>query len=278
VALPLPIAIPTAGDAPGIRARRIAQLLGGLFLYGLAISLEVRAGIGLSPWDVLAQGVSNRTGIPFGFVTNIVGALVLLVWIPLRQRPGIGTVLNVLVVGPSAQFGLWLFPQQHAPVLQGLMFGGGLLLLAVATGLYIGARMGPGPRDGLMTGLRQRFGWSIWVARTIVEGSVLVVGAILGGQVGLGTIAFVLLVGPLVHVAMPLLRVPGGEPEKAVAVRERRFVLAEWSPAGILARGGRVDHDAERVHAELRGIAEARQESAARRARLESRPPFLPDV
>jgi uncharacterized membrane protein YczE len=249
VALSLPIAIPTAGDAPAIRARRIAQLLGGLFLYGLAISLEVRAGIGLSPWDVLAQGLSNRTGIPFGFVTNIVGALVLLVWIPLRQRPGIGTVLNVLLVGPSAQLGLWLLPQQHSPILQGFMFAGGLLLLAVATGLYIGARMGPGPRDGLMTGLRQRFGWSIWVARTIVEGSVLVVGAVLGGQVGIGTIAFVLLVGPLVHVAMPLLRVPGGEPEKAAPRPERRFSLAAHRPV-------RGDRDGERAYADLRAISQ----------------------
>jgi uncharacterized membrane protein YczE len=249
VALSLPIAIPTAGDAPAIRARRIAQLLGGLFLYGIAISLEVRAGIGLSPWDVLAQGVANRTSIPFGFVTNIVGALVLLVWIPLRQRPGIGTVLNVLLVGPSAQLGLWLIPQQHAPLLQGVMFAGGLLLLAVATGLYIGARMGPGPRDGLMTGLRQRFGWSIWVARTIVEGSVLVVGAILGGQVGIGTIAFVLLVGPLVHVAMPLLRVPGGEPEAPAAVRQRPWALTARMPM-------RGDRDGERAYADLRAIAQ----------------------
>ncbi|MGN6326671.1 membrane protein YczE [Pseudolysinimonas sp.] len=249
MALSLPIAIPTAGDAPAIRARRIAQLLGGLFLYGIAISLEVRAGIGLSPWDVLAQGLANRTGIPFGFVTNIVGALVLLVWIPLRQRPGIGTVLNVLLVGPSAQLGLWLIPQQHAPMLQGLMFAGGLLLLAVATGLYIGARMGPGPRDGLMTGLRQRFGWSIWVARTIVEGSVLVVGAILGGQVGIGTVAFVLLVGPLVHVAMPLLRVPGGAAETPVVRPRPAAGLASFRP-----RSG--DRDGERVYADLRAVSQ----------------------
>jgi uncharacterized membrane protein YczE len=249
VALSLPIAIPTAGDRPAIRVRRFAQLLGGLFLYGVAIALEVRAGIGLSPWDVLAQGVSNRTGIPFGFVTNIVGALVLLVWIPLRQRPGLGTVLNVIVVGPSAQLGLAVLPQQHDPLLQGLMFAGGLALLAVATGLYIGARLGPGPRDGLMTGLRQRFGWSIWVARTIVEGSVLVVGAVLGGQVGIGTIIFVLLVGPLVHVAMPLLRVPGGEPEKPAAPRARPFSLTAWMPP-------RGDRDGERAYADLRAISQ----------------------
>ncbi len=249
MALSLPIAIPTAGDRPAIRVRRLVQLLGGLFLYGVAIALEVRAGVGLSPWDVLAQGLANRTGMSFGLVTNIVGALVLVVWIPLRQRPGLGTVLNVLLVGPSAQLGLAVIPQQHEPVLQGLMFAGGLLLLAVATGLYIGARLGPGPRDGLMTGLRQRFGWSIRAARTVVEGSVLLLGAVLGGQVGIGTIAFVLLIGPLVHIAMPLLRVPGGELEEPAVRTERPFALAAFRPA-------RGDRDAERAYADLRAIAQ----------------------
>src|SRR6185437_182694 len=139
--------------------RRIGQLLVGLFLYGIAIALMVRAGIGVSPWDVLAQGVSYKTGIPFGLVTNIVGLVVLAFWIPLRQRPGLGTVLNVLLVGPSAQLGLWLIPQQSELWAEVLLFTGGLLLLAVATGLYIGPRMGPGPRDGLMTGLHARTGW-----------------------------------------------------------------------------------------------------------------------
>jgi uncharacterized membrane protein YczE len=247
--------------------------MGGLVLYGIAISLEVRAGIGLSPWDVLAQGISNRTGIAFGLVTNIVGALVLLVWIPLRQRPGLGTVLNVLVVGPSAQLGLWLIPQQTEPLPQGLLFAAGLLLLAVATGLYIGARLGPGPRDGLMTGVRARTGWPIWAVRTGLEGSVLLAGWLLGGQVGIGTVAFVLLIGPLVHVALPLLRVPGGEPETPAAVRERRFVLSEWSAAAILARGGRADRDSERVYADLSAIQDARA-AAEERTRLEPRPPF----
>lgn len=248
--------IPTAGDPPGIRVRRFAQLLGGLFLYGVAIALEVRAGIGLSPWDVLSQGLSHRTGIAFGLVTNIVGALVLLLWIPLRQRPGLGTVLNVLAVGPSAQLGLLLIPQQHAPVLQGVLFGGGLLLVAAATGLYLGARMGPGPRDGLMTGLRRRLGWRIWIARTIVEGSALLLGWALGGQVGLGTVAFVLLVGPLVHLAMALLRVPGGEPEATPVPRRTPFALSAWSPSGIRARGGRTSRDAERAFADLRAVSQ----------------------
>lgn len=258
----LSIALPTAGDRPAIRARRLTQLLSGLVLYGIAISLEVRAGIGLSPWDVLAQGVSNRSGIPFGLVTNLIGALVLLFWIPLRQRPGLGTVLNVLVVGPSAQLGLWIVPQQTEPLLQGLVFAGGLLLLALATGLYIGARLGPGPRDGLMTGIRARTSWPIWAIRTGIEGSVLVIGWLLGGQVGVGTLAFVLLVGPLVHVAMPLLRVPGGEPETPAPARVRPFALGAWSPAGLLARGREVRRDDVRGYADLRAIAQRDSEGA----------------
>lgn len=191
-------------------ARRVGQLLVGLFLYGIAIALMVRAGIGVSPWDVLTQGVSHQTGLPFGLVTNLIGVAVLLLWIPIRQRPGMGTVLNVLLIGPSAQLGLWLIPQQTAPVIQGLVFTGGLVLLAIATGLYIGARLGPGPRDGLMTGLHKRTGWKIWIVRTAIEVTVLTIGWLLGGQVGVGTVAFALLIGPLVNLTLPLLVVPVG--------------------------------------------------------------------
>lgn len=198
-----------------IWARRIGQLLIGLFLYGIAIALMVRAGIGVSPWDVLTQGVSKQTVLPFGLVTNLIGGLVLLLWIPIRQRPGVGTVLNVLLIGPSAQLGLWLFPQQTNPVIQGLVYTGGLLLLAVATGLYIGARLGPGPRDGLMTGLVKRTGWKIWIVRTAIEVTVLTIGWILGGQVGIGTVAFALLIGPLVNLTLPRLVVPVGPPPAA---------------------------------------------------------------
>jgi uncharacterized membrane protein YczE len=189
-------------------ARRVVQLPVGLFLYGFAIAMMVQAGVGVGPWDVLSQGIALHTGIPFGWVTNIVGALVLLLWIPIRQRPGIGTLLNVLLVGPSAQLGLAVIPVQHGWFVQAEMFAGGLALLAVATGLYIGAHFGPGPRDGLMTGIHQRLGWRIWMVRTGIELVVLVAGWLLGGDVGIGTIAFALLVGPMVNVTMPLLRVP----------------------------------------------------------------------
>jgi uncharacterized membrane protein YczE len=188
--------------------RRIAQLALGLFLYGIALAMMLRAAIGVSPWDVLTQGLDVQTGFGFGWITVAVGALVLLLWIPLKQRPGVGTVANVLFVGPSAEVGLALIPQQSQPIAQGVLFAGGLALLAVATGLYIGARFGPGPRDGLMTGIHDRTGWPIWVGRCLIEITVLGLGWILGGTVGIGTVAFALLVGPMVNVTLPLLTVP----------------------------------------------------------------------
>ena len=199
-------------------ARRLVQLVWGLFLYGIAIALMVRAGIGVAPWDVLTQGIVHQTGIPFGLVTNLTGVVVLLFWIPLRQMPGVGTVLNVLLIGPSAQLGLTFVPQQTVPWVQALMFAGGLILLAIATGLYIGARLGPGPRDGLMTGLHARTGWKIWVVRTLIEVTVLTIGWLLGGQVGIGTLAFALLVGPMVNLTLPVLSVRlGPAPDRSGA-------------------------------------------------------------
>lgn len=203
-----------------VMTRRWVQLFLGLFLYGIAIAMMIKAAVGLSPWDVLAQGISLRTGIPFGFVTNIVGGVVLLLWIPIRERLGIGTVLNALLVGPSAEVGLWLIPDQTELWIRIPLFAAGLTLLAIATGLYIGARFGPGPRDGLMTGIHRKFGVRIWIVRTSIEVVVLIIGWILGGNVGFGTLAFALLVGPMVHRAMPLLLVPAAisKPEKTVKV------------------------------------------------------------
>ena len=189
-------------------ARRAPQLLVGLFVYGFAIALMIRAGIGVPPWDVLSQGVSLQTGLAFGLVTNLIGVVVLLLWIPIRQKPGVGTVFNVLLIGPSAEVGLWLLPQQTELWAQILFFAGGLVLVSIATGLYIGARFGPGPRDGLMTGIHRRSGWKLWVVRTAIEVIVLTIGWLLGGNVGIGTLAFALLIGPMVHVTIPLLLVP----------------------------------------------------------------------
>ncbi|MDM4762213.1 hypothetical protein QT381_04240 [Galbitalea sp. SE-J8] len=189
-------------------ARRLTQLLVGLFVYGIAIAMMVRAEIGVEPWDVLTLGIDRHSGWGFGLLTNLIGLTVLLLWIPLRQRPGVGTVLNILLVGPSAEVGLWLIP--HPPLWwqQWLLFAGGMVVLAIASGLYIGARLGPGPRDGLMTGVVARTGWPIWIVRTAIEASVLLGGWLLGGNVGLGTIAVVLGIGPLVGFTIPRMRIP----------------------------------------------------------------------
>ncbi len=198
-----------------IFARRVTQLLVGLFLYGVGIALIVRAAIGVSPWDVLTQGIDNHTGLGFGLITNLIGIVVLLLWIPIRQKPGIGTVLNVLLVGPSAQLTLWVVPEQDELWAQVLVFAGGLAIVALASGLYIGARFGPGPRDGLMTGLHSRFGIRIWIARTAVEVTVLLIGWVLGGNVGIGTLLFAVLIGPMVGVVLPRLMVPAAiEPQR----------------------------------------------------------------
>jgi uncharacterized membrane protein YczE len=191
-------------------ALRFARLLAGLLLYGLAESLMVHATIGVSPWMVFAQGIANVTGLGIGLLTVLIGGAVLLLWIPLRQRPGLGTLMNVLLVGPFIELGLLLFPAPDAFGATGVAavlvsagyFTIGLLLLAVASGVYIGAAMGPGPRDGLMTGLHSRLGWPIWLGRTAVEGTVLLAGWLLGGNVGVGTVAFALLVGPLCGVSL----------------------------------------------------------------------------
>lgn len=191
-----------------VLARRIAQLLVGVFAYGIAIALMIRASVGVSPWDVLSQGLNIQTGVPFGVITIVVGLALLLIWIPLRQKPGIGTVLNALLVGPSAEVGFLILPTPESLWARIPMFALGLALLAVATGLYIGARFGPGPRDGLMTGLHRRTGWPIWVVRTGIEVTVLTIGWILGGNVGIGTVAFALLIGPMVGRTLPFFHVP----------------------------------------------------------------------
>ena len=191
-----------------IMTRRWVQLWVGLFLYGISMAMMIRAGVGISPWDVLSQGLSIHTGIRFGYITIIVSAFVLLLWIPIRQKLGIGTVLNAIFVGIFADVGLSLIPEQTELWIRIPLFIGGLLLLAIATGMYIGARFGPGPRDGLMTGIHYKFGVRIWIVRTSIEVIVLIIGFFLGGNVGFGTLAFALLIGPMVHKTMPFFLVP----------------------------------------------------------------------
>lgn len=197
--------------------RRSVQLLVGLFLYGIGIAFMVRGQIGAAPWDVLSQGITRHVPLSFGVVTILISVVVLLLWIPLRQKLGIGTVLNALLVGPAADVGLWLIPADQPLWLRICFFVIGLLVLSAATGLYIGANFGPGPRDGLMTGLHTQTGWRIWIVRTGIEIVVVAVGWALGGNVGLGTVAFALLVGPLCQYFMRLFAIPVQKrPEKRV--------------------------------------------------------------
>jgi uncharacterized membrane protein YczE len=184
-------------------AVRFTALLGGLMLYGIAMSMMVRAHVGVEPWDAFALGISAHTGLSFGLLTNLIGAGVLLLWWPLRQRPGLGTLLNIVTVGTSAQVGLMVIPQVGVLLVRIALFAGGMLLLAVASGLYIGAGFGPGPRDGLMTGLNRRVGLPIWLARTIVEVTVGATGWLLGGDIGVGTVVFALGAGPLCGWTLP---------------------------------------------------------------------------
>lgn len=200
---------------------RLTRLIPGLLLYGVADAFMIEAAVGVDSWTVFAQGISVHTGLSIGLLTNIIGLLVLLLWIPLKQKPGLGTVLNILLVGPGIELGLWLLPTPDAMWLRVAFFVVGLLLLAVASGIYIGANLGPGPRDGLMTGIHSRFGTPLWVGRTAVEVTVLVIGWILGGNVGVGTVAFALLIGPLCNITLPLL-----DPATAKKRREAKLVTA----------------------------------------------------
>lgn len=211
---------PAPGDRPvpgsaDRRVRRGVQLLVGLVLFSLSIAMIVHSGLGNMPWDVLGQGVSERLGWTFGTATVVISVLVLLCWWPLRQRPGIGTLANVLVIGALIDPFLALLGRLPDPLPLGARIGlivGGIVLNAVASGLYIGARLGPGPRDGLMTGIVGRTGWPVGVVRGSIEVLVVAAGWLLGGTVGFGTLAYALGIGPLIHVALPLLTVPAARP------------------------------------------------------------------
>jgi uncharacterized membrane protein YczE len=194
--------------------RRLTQLYVGLVLYGVSGSFILLSGLGNDPWDVFHQGLSRQTGIGTGWWVCIVGALVLLLWIPLRQKPGLGTVSNVVIIGVAVVIMLALFDQPAALVERIALLVAGVVLNGVATGMYIGARFGPGPRDGLMTGLASR-GHSIRVVRTGIEISVLVAGALLGGTVGIGTLVYAVSIGPLAHVFVPAFTVRSPLPQPA---------------------------------------------------------------
>jgi uncharacterized membrane protein YczE len=176
----------------------------GLFLYGVATALIVQASVGVVSWSVLTQGLENLVPLSFGTLTILTSFVIFLLWFPLRQRPGIGTVLNVLTIGPFADLTFAVVPEPSGLAAQTATFTVGLVLLAVATVCYIGPGYGTGPRDGLMVGLHERFGLPIWKARTIVEVTVVAVGWALGGDLGVGTVVATLAIGPLVQPMIPL--------------------------------------------------------------------------
>lgn len=190
--------------------RRTIQLFAGLVLYGVGMALMVESRLGLTSWDVLHQGLSRVTGVSFGLVVILLGIPILLLWIPLRQRPGFGTVANLLVIGLVVDGALAVIPDAPLWVRAAYLITG-ILVIGMGTGLYIGARMGPGPRDGLMTGIVARFPrLSIRLVRTVLELTVLGLGWLLGGTVGLGTLAFALSIGPLAQLFIPMFTIPAG--------------------------------------------------------------------
>lgn len=185
--------------------RRLPQLFAGLWLYGASMALQIRATLGLDPWDVLHEGLAKRTGLSFGTVTVVVGAVVLLAWIPLRQRPGVGTLSNVVLIGVAVDVTLWLLPTPSDLVLRAVFLVAGIVLNGLAAAVYIGARLGPGPRDGVTTGFCRRTGASLRLVRTVVEVAVLGAGWLLGGTVGLGTVLYAVTIGPLTQLFLPLV-------------------------------------------------------------------------
>ncbi|WP_280893982.1 MULTISPECIES: hypothetical protein [unclassified Streptomyces] len=206
--------------------RRLIQLYAGLALYGISSALLVEAGLGLEPWGVLHQGLAELTGLSIGVVSIAVGAAVLLLWIPMRQRPGLGTVSNVFVIGVAMDATLAAVPDVHGLAARMALLPAAIVLNGAATGLYIAAGFGPGPRDGLMTGLHRRTGRSIRLMRTTVEVAVVVTGFALGGTVGAGTLLYALSIGPLAQVFLRVFAVPrasdgstvvaGGQPRGAI--------------------------------------------------------------
>ncbi|MFJ9562915.1 YitT family protein [Streptomyces fuscichromogenes] len=212
----------------GRLGRRLVQLYAGLTLYGVSSALLVEAGLGLEPWGVLHQGLARHTGLGIGTVSIVVGAAVLLLWIPLRQRPGLGTVSNVFVIGLAMNAALAVVPEAHGFAVRIPLMAAGIVLNGAATGLYIAASFGPGPRDGLMTGLHRRTGRSIRLIRTALEVAVVVTGFTLGGSLGIGTVLYAVSIGPLAQLFLKVFAVP--------AASGRSTVVAKGSSARAILR------------------------------------------
>jgi uncharacterized membrane protein YczE len=187
--------------------RRLIQLFGGIAVFGLAIALIVRADLGLDPWNVLNDGVAARAPLSYGVVMILIGLVVLLLWLPLRQKPGFGTLANVLTLGLFTDLGLAWIPEGGDLTIRAVMLVAGIILTAVGTAAYVGAGLGPGPRDGLMTGLVARTGWPVKYVRTAIELSILALGWLLGGTVGIGTVLFAVTIGPMIHRLLPIFTI-----------------------------------------------------------------------
>jgi uncharacterized membrane protein YczE len=208
-------------------AQRLPRLLLGLLLFGIGIALMAAAGIGLGPWEVFHQGIARRTGLELGTVSILLGVPILAMWLPLQEQPGIGTVLNIVLIGLATNAALGVLPTPTDQLVQLGMMSLGVVTIGIASGMYLATDLGAGPRDGLMTGVHHRFGWSIRRARTALELTVLVAGYLMGGTVGIGTVAFALGIGPIVQWALGIFDPTG-------AVARRRAARLGLVPAAAM--------------------------------------------
>ena len=226
-ASPTPSAAPASRWSPSVVLPRLPGLIVGLVLFGVGIAIMVEAGMGLGPWEAFHQGIAKLTGLELGTVSILLGIPILLAWYPLGERPGVGTVINIVLIGTATNVALGLLPTVTGQPLQLLTMLAGVLTIAIGSGLYLASDLGPGPRDGLMTGLHFRFGWSIRTSRTAVEVTVLVLGFLMGGTVGLGTVVFALAIGPLVQLMLRVF-----DREGRVSKRRRAMLEARGSTLG----------------------------------------------
>jgi uncharacterized membrane protein YczE len=217
----VPVA-PASRWSPAVVLPRLPGLLFGLVLFGIGIALMAEADMGLGPWEVFHQGIATMTGLQLGTVSILLGVPILLAWYPLGERPGVGTLINIVLVGTATNVALGVIPPAEGQPQQLLMMLAGVVTIAIGSGLYLASDLGPGPRDGLMTGLHFRFGWSIRRSRTAIELSVLILGFLLGGTVGLGTVVFALGIGPMVQVALRVFDREGRVSKRRRAMLEAR--------------------------------------------------------
>ena len=218
---------PASRWAPSVVLPRLPGLIAGLLLFGIGIAFMAEAGMGLGPWEVFHQGIARQLGVQLGTVSIVLGIPILLAWYPMGERPGAGTVLNIVLIGTATNVAMGVLPTVVGQPQQLLVMLLGVVTIAAGSGLYLASDLGPGPRDGLMTGLHFRFGWSIRRARTAVELTVLVLGFLAGGTIGLGTVVFALGIGPLVQVMLLIFDRDGRVSKRRRAMLEARGTLGE---------------------------------------------------